>query len=84
LDTSVEADILKNVVLHSVATALASSVLPVPGGPWSRIPLQGRRIPVNSAGNFNGNWIASASKRLASSRPVMSEKLQRRARAAQA
>ena len=28
-----EADILKNVVLHSVATALASNVFPVPGGP---------------------------------------------------
>ena len=33
LDTTLEAEILKKVVLHSVATALASIVLPVPGGP---------------------------------------------------
>lgn len=31
--TSVEAEILKNVVRHSVATALANIVFPVPGGP---------------------------------------------------
>jgi hypothetical protein len=28
-----EAEMLKKTVLHSVATALASSVFPVPGGP---------------------------------------------------
>lgn len=39
--TSVEADILKKVVRHSVATALANMVLPVPGGPCNRIPFQG-------------------------------------------
>ena len=33
LDTIEVADMLKNVVRHSVATAFASSVLPVPGGP---------------------------------------------------
>jgi len=32
LDPSVEAETLKKVVAHSVATALASIVLPVPGG----------------------------------------------------
>mmetsp|Transcript_10270 Transcript_10270/g.22796 ORF Transcript_10270/g.22796 Transcript_10270/m.22796 type:complete len:226 (-) Transcript_10270:650-1327(-) len=47
LETNVEADMLKKVVLHSVATAFASSVLPVPGGPCRRMPRQGRRIPVN-------------------------------------
>ena len=31
--TIVDAEMLKNVVLHSAATALASIVLPVPGGP---------------------------------------------------
>jgi hypothetical protein len=41
----VDADILKNVVLHSVATALASIVFPVPGGPNNRIPFHGSRIP---------------------------------------
>ena len=34
---------LKKVVPHSVATALASSVFPVPGGPYRRMPCsQGR------------------------------------------
>ncbi len=36
---------LKNVVPHSVATALANSVFPVPGGPYSSTPLQGLLIP---------------------------------------
>lgn len=36
---------LKKVVEHSVATALASSVLPVPGGPYSRMPFQGASKP---------------------------------------
>lgn len=34
---------LKNVVLHSVATALASSVFPVPGGPTISTPYSGDR-----------------------------------------
>ena len=38
LDPRVAADTLKKVVLHSVATALASIVLPVPGGPNSSTP----------------------------------------------
>ncbi len=33
LDARVDEETLKKVVLHSVATALASMVLPVPGGP---------------------------------------------------
>jgi hypothetical protein len=40
-------EMLKNVVRHSVATALASMVFPVPGGPYSRIPLQGNNNPVH-------------------------------------
>jgi hypothetical protein len=43
--TIVDAEILKKVVLHSVATALASIVLPVPGGPKSKIPFQGSKMP---------------------------------------
>ena len=39
LETKLEADILKKVHLHSVATAFASIVLPVPGGPTSNAPL---------------------------------------------
>ena len=46
----VDADILKNVVLHSVATAFASIVFPVPGGPYNRIPFHGVSIPVNNWG----------------------------------
>ena len=38
LDARVEDDTLKKVVLHSVATALASIVLPVPGGPNINTP----------------------------------------------
>lgn len=37
-DVSVEDETLKNVVPHSVATALASMVLPVPGGPAISTP----------------------------------------------
>ena len=40
-----DALILKKVHLHSVATALASIVLPLPGGPYSKIPVSGLLIP---------------------------------------
>ena len=38
LEASVDEETLKKVVLHSVATALASMVFPVPGGPNIRTP----------------------------------------------
>lgn len=38
LEVRVDEETLKNVVLHSVATALAKSVFPVPGGPTIRTP----------------------------------------------
>merc|ERR1739836_51719 len=38
-------DTLKKEVLHSVATALANIVLPVPGGPTIKTPFKGRRMP---------------------------------------
>lgn len=44
------AEMLKKVVLHSVATALASSVLPVPGGPCSRMPFHGVSSPAGGEG----------------------------------
>lgn len=44
-DVNVEDETLKNVVPHSVATAFASIVLPVPGGPTMSTPFQGRLIP---------------------------------------
>ena len=52
-----DAEILKKVVLHSVATALASIVFkissiinitfPVPGGPNNNTPFHGSKIPLN-------------------------------------
>ena len=45
---------LKKVVPHSVATALASSVFPVPGGPYRRMPCsQGRLARCFSQGMGN-------------------------------
>ena len=38
LDVRVDAETLKNVALHSDATALASIVFPLPGGPKSSKP----------------------------------------------
>lgn len=49
-DASEAADTLKNVVLPIVASAFASIVFPVPGGPKSMMPLQGLRIPVKKSG----------------------------------
>ena len=39
--TNSEATILMNVALVSLATAFASKVFPVPGGPYNNIPLGG-------------------------------------------
>lgn len=72
--TIVDALMLKNVVRHSVATALASIVLPVPGGPNSKMPFHGSRIPWKKCGYFIGIKTASLSRRFASGRPTMSEK----------
>ena len=55
----------KNVVLHSVATALASMVFPVPLGPYSSTPFQGASRPENSSGYLIGCTTASFSSRLA-------------------
>mmetsp|Transcript_91505 Transcript_91505/g.144578 ORF Transcript_91505/g.144578 Transcript_91505/m.144578 type:complete len:228 (+) Transcript_91505:862-1545(+) len=62
---------LKNVVSHSVATAFASNVLPVPGGPNSKTPFQGVSNPVNSSGYFSGITTASFSNAFAWSNPTM-------------
>jgi hypothetical protein len=51
LEVRVEEETLKKVVPHSVATALANMVFPVPGGPTINTPFHGRRIPCN--GNHN-------------------------------
>ena len=45
LEASVEEETLKKVVWHSVATALASMVFPVPGGPNISTPCTARKFP---------------------------------------
>lgn len=50
LDTKALALILKNVDLHSVATAFANIVFPFPGGPYNKMPLVGARRPTNISG----------------------------------
>lgn len=49
---------LRKVRLHSVATALARRVLPVPGGPWSRRP-ERLRPRLSSSGCSRGSWMVS-------------------------
>ena len=51
---SVLAVMAKNVERDSVATALASIVLPVPGGPKRSIPLAGSLRPEKRSGRRNG------------------------------
>lgn len=54
-ETKSDEDTLKNVdPLDSVATAFARYDFPVPGGPKSRIPLQGFLFPMK---NKNHNFI---------------------------
>ena len=49
-----EEDTEKNVPSASVAQAFAKYVFPVPGGPYSKIPFHGLRLPVNIYGNLIG------------------------------
>src|SRR5262245_29179349 len=74
ISTKSEPEIEKNGTPASPATARASSVLPVPGGPYSNTPL-GMRAP--SAWNFLGfsrNSLISWSSSTASSTPATSLK----------
>ena len=57
----------------SWASALANNVLPVPGGPYSKIPLGGFEFKcVYSSGYFKGHSIISLNCNLASSKPPTS------------
>mmetsp|Transcript_22520 Transcript_22520/g.52515 ORF Transcript_22520/g.52515 Transcript_22520/m.52515 type:complete len:219 (-) Transcript_22520:209-865(-) len=67
-----EAEIEKNVQLASVATAFASKVLPVPGGPNNKSPLGGERMPVKRSGRDAGRITISSSVFLATERPAIS------------
>mmetsp|Transcript_475 Transcript_475/g.1217 ORF Transcript_475/g.1217 Transcript_475/m.1217 type:complete len:267 (-) Transcript_475:413-1213(-) len=72
LETRSDEEIEKKVASTSVATALARWVLPVPGGPYSRMPRHGRRSPVKRLGKRNGSTTASWRAALAASRPATS------------
>mmetsp|Transcript_17118 Transcript_17118/g.65314 ORF Transcript_17118/g.65314 Transcript_17118/m.65314 type:complete len:224 (-) Transcript_17118:223-894(-) len=62
----------KKVASASVATALARYDLPVPGGPYSRMPRQGFRFPTKRCGKRAGRMTASFKASLAASRPATS------------
>lgn len=49
---------LRKVMEHSVATALANRVFPVPGGPYNRTPVRFRHKD-KSSGRCRGSWIVS-------------------------
>mmetsp|Transcript_12141 Transcript_12141/g.21592 ORF Transcript_12141/g.21592 Transcript_12141/m.21592 type:complete len:261 (-) Transcript_12141:158-940(-) len=72
LDTRSDDEIAKNLASASVATAFARYDLPVPGGPYRRIPFHGLRLPTNNCGNFRGRITASLSASFAPSRPATS------------
>lgn len=75
LDVKVEAEMLKNVELHSVAIALASIVFPFPGGPKNRIPFAGDKSPLKISGLKVGKIIVSLINLFTFSRPLISENL---------
>mmetsp|Transcript_5634 Transcript_5634/g.11914 ORF Transcript_5634/g.11914 Transcript_5634/m.11914 type:complete len:319 (+) Transcript_5634:421-1377(+) len=72
LETRSDEDTEKNVDWASVATALARYDLPVPGGPYNRMPFHGRRLPVKSCGKRAGKMTASLRASFAPSKPATS------------
>ena len=66
------AEMEKKVDWDSVATARASIVLPVPGGPNSSMPRAGSRRPMNRSGRRNGYTTVSRSAFFATSSPATS------------
>ena len=64
----------RKVAFVELATAFASMVLPVPGGPVKRTPLGGS-IPMseNACGFSNGSSIASLSSLICASKPPIEE-----------
>lgn len=57
--------------LHSVQTAFASKVFPVPGGPHNNIPFL-VCLFINNSGLFIGNWIVEIISSFSYSIPPMS------------
>mmetsp|Transcript_9251 Transcript_9251/g.21492 ORF Transcript_9251/g.21492 Transcript_9251/m.21492 type:complete len:277 (-) Transcript_9251:165-995(-) len=70
--TRSELQIEKKVASTSAATAFARCDLPVPGGPYKRMPRHGLRSAVKSCGNRIGSTAASCSAALAASKPATS------------
>lgn len=68
---------LKNVTVPNVSelSALASIVLPMPGGPCNSTPLHGRTTPLKSSGYSQGCTTLSCKIDLASSLPCTSDHL---------
>ncbi|RDX82323.1 hypothetical protein CR513_36902, partial [Mucuna pruriens] len=76
LEAKVAEDTLKKVVPHSVATALARSVFPVPGGPNMRTPFHGLLIPCKDRNSIHkGSTTASSRSLFASVSPATSSHL---------
>ena len=75
ISTKSEPEILKNGTFDSPATALANSVLPVPGGPTNKTPF-GIFAPklLNFSGDLRNSLISSSSS-FASSAPATSLKV---------
>lgn len=74
-DARLEEVTLKKVVLPLEAMALASKVLPVPGGPNSSTPFQALLMPVKRCGNFKGKRTASSKTSFAFQSSAISSKL---------
>ena len=72
LEVKVEALQLKKVDLHSVAIAFANIVLPLPGGPYNKIPLDGDSKPLKISGLTVGKMICSYRTFLTSTSPFTS------------
>ena len=72
LDIKLDAEIEKKFIPDTDDSTFAMKDLPVPGGPYNRIPFHGFLFPVNSCGNFCGRMTASSSDCLASSNPATS------------
>ena len=71
--TNSDATILIKVALVCLATAFASNVLPVPGGPYNSIPLGGSiPISLNNSGFVRGNSTVSLTSTIWSSKPPIS------------
>lgn len=61
LDVRAEADTARNAADAAEAAARASSVFPFPGGPYSKMPRSGARMPCTGEGSSTGSSSGSSS-----------------------